>query len=250
MALTSGQMAGLSVPATTMRKVSRFLDSVEGPKKGAYAYLPGNDAAPAMTAAGMLCRLYLGQTPNNPGLLAGAERLKKSPPGKTGNLYYEYYATQVMHHMGGESWKFWNEGPDGKSGIRDSLISRQDAGVSGKKGNAGSWPATEDFGTQQGGRLMATSLSLLTLEVYYRHLPLYLELALSRTASKALLKNNCAIDMPLSQKGWHALRYSEGRAAGTERLFRAIFNCVALAQRPRRSANPGVVSFCARVVTA
>jgi hypothetical protein len=173
MALQSGQMAGLSVPAATLRKVDRFLDSVEAPTKGGYEYLAGNGATPAMTSVGMLCRLYRGQTPNNPKLLAGAEFLKKSPPGKTGNLYYEYYATQAMHQMGGDSWKFWNEGPDGKSGIRDSLISRQDAGVSGKKGNAGSWPATDDFGTQQGGRLMATSLSLLTLEVYYRHLPLY-----------------------------------------------------------------------------
>ncbi len=31
----------------------------------------------------------------------------------------------------------------------------------------GSW------GGSQGGQVMATSLSLLSLEVYYRHLPLY-----------------------------------------------------------------------------
>jgi hypothetical protein len=173
MALISGQMSGLSIPAASMRKVERFLDSMEAPAKGGYQYLSGSGETPAMTAVGMLCRLYLGVRPQNPGLLAGVEHLKKSPPGGTGNLYYEYYATQVMHHMGGDAWRFWNDGPDGKSGIRDSLISRQDQGTSGKKGNAGSWPPTTDFGTQQGGRLMATSLSLLTLEVYYRHLPLY-----------------------------------------------------------------------------
>jgi Squalene-hopene cyclase N-terminal domain len=173
MALRSGQMAGLSVPAATLRKADRFLDSVEGNSKGTYRYLSGNDDTPAMTAAGMLCRLYLGVRPQNAALLAGVEKLKKAPPGITGNLYYEYYATQVMHQMGGESWSFWNQGPDGKSGIRDSLIKRQDQGTSGKKGNAGSWPVTEDFATKEGGRLMATSLSLLTLEVYYRHLPLY-----------------------------------------------------------------------------
>lgn len=173
MALKSGQMAGLSVPASTLKKVVRFIDSVESTNKGSFGYLPGNGDTPAMTAVGMLCREYLGVNPRNPGLLAGVELLKKSPPGSTDNLYYEYYATQVMHHMGGESWKFWNEGPPGGKGIRDSLINKQDQGTSGKKGNAGSWPATADFGTQQGGRLMATSLSLLTLEVYYRHLPLY-----------------------------------------------------------------------------
>jgi hypothetical protein len=78
-----------------------------------------------------------------------------------------------MHHMQGESWRFWNEGVDenGKKihrGIRDTLISRQDKGTTPRHPHQlGSW------GGSQGGRLMATSLSLLCLEVYYRHLPLY-----------------------------------------------------------------------------
>ena len=130
-----------------------------------------------MTAVGMLCREYRGYRPNNPNLLAGVERLKKAPPGKTGNLYYEYYATQVMHHMGGESWKFWNEGIDDKGtqvhkGIRDKLIGSQDTGKDPKRAHQdGSWPT--DKAWPSGGRIMSTSLSLLTLEVYYRHLPLY-----------------------------------------------------------------------------
>ena len=41
---------------------------------------------------------------------------------------------------------------------------------------AGSWdpakPVDDPWGSQ-GGRLMVTSLSCLTLEVYYRYLPLY-----------------------------------------------------------------------------
>jgi hypothetical protein len=174
MALKSGQMSGLSVPAPTIRRVERFLDSVEASSKGGYRYLPNGPEKISMTAVGLLCRLYLGNINlRNPDLLAGVERLKKEPPGKSNDLYYLYYATQVMHNIGGDSWKFWNEGPDGKSGIRDSLIRKQDQGASGKRGNAGSWPPTMDYGTQEGGRLMATSLSLLTLEVYYRHLPLY-----------------------------------------------------------------------------
>ena len=135
-----------------------------------------------MTAVGMLCRQYLGVNPRNPGLLKGVEYLKKAPPGKTGNIYYEYYATQVMHHMGGDAWDFWNKGPagDGKGGIRDSLIAKQD-----KVGDPlrplpqklrhedGSWAPDGPWGADGGGRIMFTSLSLLTLEVYYRHLPLY-----------------------------------------------------------------------------
>jgi hypothetical protein len=76
-----------------------------------------------------------------------------------------------MHHMGGEAWQFWNLGPkgDGKGGIRDTLIAKQDGLTGARPGQAGSWPGTAHVG----GRLGATSLSLLSLEVYYRHLPLY-----------------------------------------------------------------------------
>ena len=73
-----------------------------------------------------------------------------------------------MHHMGGDAWDFWNEGPKGKNsggGMRDILIQRQDPD--------GSWNPTNDAHGSSGGRIMVTSLSLLTLEVYYRHLPLY-----------------------------------------------------------------------------
>ncbi len=170
MALKSGQMAGLSVPRTTIQMCERFLDSVESSSKGGYGYVPGAGETPTMTAVGLLCRQYLGVNPRNPGLLAGVEKLKAYPPGKTGNLYYEYYATQVFHHMGGDSWEFWNLGPDRKSGIRDTLIAKQSHNSGRMQHIEGSWsPET----APEGGRIMATSLSLLCLQVYYRHVPLY-----------------------------------------------------------------------------
>jgi hypothetical protein len=182
MALKSGQMSGLTVPRAVLRKVEKYLDSCEVNKgnssiasSGAYSYMPGGPDTPTMSSVGLLCRQYGGVNPRNPGLLAGVKRLQASPPGKTGNLYYEYYATQVMHHMGGPAWQFWNTGVNEKgekvhAGIRDSLIAQQDKGTTGnRQGQAGSWPGNEHVGGRMGG----TSLSLLTLEVYYRHLPLY-----------------------------------------------------------------------------
>jgi hypothetical protein len=186
MALKSGQMAGLNVPKQTMDQAEEFWRSSEvrdkavdgessiSKKKGkllGFGYTPGGKApAPAMTAVGLLGLMYMGTTPANRDLLDGVDYLKKYPPGRNG-IYYDYYATQVMHHMGGESWQFWNLGPDGKSGIRDTLINRQDMGQDPKHVHQlGSWDGTNASG---GGRLMATSLNLLSLEVYYRHLPLY-----------------------------------------------------------------------------
>ncbi len=182
MALKSAQMAGLAVPKKTLTMADRFLDSVETSAKGGYSYTPGGPETVTMTAVGMLCRQYSGINPRNPALLAGVQKLKGSPPGKSGNLYYEYYATQVMHHMGGEAWQFWNLGPDGKGGIRDTLIAKQDSGADARHAHQkGSWAPDP-----QGGRIMSTSLSLLCLEVYYRHLPLY------RTRELGVMKNDKA----------------------------------------------------------
>ncbi|HTU93059.1 MAG TPA: prenyltransferase/squalene oxidase repeat-containing protein [Gemmataceae bacterium] len=176
MALKSGQMAGLSVPKNTLKLSERFLDSVESAPKGSsdkggsFTYRPGQPPTITMTSVGLLCRQYSGIGPKNPSLQAGVKQLREQSPGKNDNIYYLYYATQVMHHMQGDSWRYWNLGPngDGKGGIRDTLIARQD------KGNTPQYPhQAGSWGGSQGGRIMATSLSLLCLEVYYRHLPLY-----------------------------------------------------------------------------
>ena len=122
----------------------------------------------------------MGVNPRNPGLLKGVEILKKQHPAvaPTGyNIYQIYYATQVMHHMGGEAWDFWNLGPEAKgkreNGVRDFLIKKQITANKGKILTSGSWDPVAAGHGDAGGRLMATSLSLLTMEVYYRHLPLY-----------------------------------------------------------------------------
>ena len=191
MAMKSAQMAGLELAnkGEALKQAEKFLDSVEASTKGGYSYMPGAPETVVMTAVGMLCRQYMGVSPRNPGLLAGVDRLKQVPPGMANNVYYEYYATQVMHHMGGDAWDFWNEGPGGKdshTGIRDKLIAKQcttaeKVGLPGATPalpaalahENGSWDANGAWGADGGGRIMYTSLSLLTLEVYYRHLPLY-----------------------------------------------------------------------------
>ena len=189
--LKSAQMAGLepSNKGATLKQADKFLDSAETSTKGGYGYMPGNPGTVVMTAVGSLCRQYRGVSPRNPGLLAGVDQLKTVPPGKANNIYYEYYAAQVMHHMDGDAWDFWNEGPKGKgshTGIRDTLIARQ-CTTAEKVGlpdatpalpprlacEDGSWDPTGAWGEDGGGRIMYTSLSLVTLEVYYRYPPLY-----------------------------------------------------------------------------
>jgi hypothetical protein len=178
MAIKSAQMAGLKVPNPTLTGAERWLDSVEfkdanmgsTEHSGRYGYV-GPQATPTMSAVGLLCRQYLGWSPRNPGLLYGIKYLAQYPPGPgTGlnSMYFYYYATQVMHHMGGQDWDNWNPK------MRDHLVNVMDQGRAPKRPHQlGSWGPEGDAHGAQGGRLMQTSLSLLTLEVYYRHLPLY-----------------------------------------------------------------------------
>jgi hypothetical protein len=170
MALTSGKLAGLDVPTPTLDGAKKWLDSCASPDGGSYGYQkpPENYGASAMTAVGLLCREYLGWGPKNPGLQAGIQALKGLPPKRSPSMYYSYYATQVMHHFGGKAWEDWNKE------MRDLLIDRQDKGSTPKHDHQlGSWSPLGDAHNGAGGRIMITSLSALTLEVYYRHLPLY-----------------------------------------------------------------------------
>jgi hypothetical protein len=162
MALKSGHMAYLQVSPLTIKKAVEFLNSVQIDEGSGYGYTgPGNGSA--TSAVGLLCRMYLGWKKDHPALQRGVERLAKSGPTK--DLYFDYYATQIMHHMEGEVWIAWN------NKMRDMLVNAQS-----KKGHeTGSWYEGVDagHGPHVGGRIYCTSLATMILEVYYRHLPIY-----------------------------------------------------------------------------
>jgi hypothetical protein len=123
-----------------------------------------------MTAIGILCQQYMGKGKNDKLVDEGVKLLiSTSPPEKTTSPYYWYYATQVVHHYQGPEWERWNRG------MRRIWVERQNRDA--KSTDFGSWDP-KDFGREQidlmqGGRLYLTSIGLLTLEVYYRYLPLY-----------------------------------------------------------------------------
>lgn len=166
MALKSGKMGNLVVPATSFQGADRFLDFVSTNNGAYYGYNKPTaklDGRQATIAVGLLCRMYLGYPKEHPGLQEGIQYLSSYGP-RTGDLYYSYYATQVMRHHGGEVWEKWN------SQLRDELIQSQE-----QEGHAaGSW-APSGRHSDKGGRLYATSLATMILEVYYRHMPLYSE---------------------------------------------------------------------------
>jgi hypothetical protein len=167
-ALKSAAYAGLSVPQETLDRLSQFLDTVADASGLGYGYnAPG--AGPATTAVGLLCREFLNWGPGHPGLTKAVNNLLKSENYLTkdkNNIYAAFYIMQVAHHLGGEQWEKWN------NAVRDVLIEFQDKGDSVPH-QKGSWSPRGDTYAKQGGRLMYTALSLVMLEAYYYHVPLY-----------------------------------------------------------------------------
>ena len=163
MALKSGNMAFLQVNPLTVKKAVDFLNSVESENGARYGYTDASTPKAGRTAVGLLCRMYLGWKKDNPALQNGVDFLAKRGP--TDDLYYDYYATQIMHHMEGDVWISWNKR------MKEMLLKAQAT----KDHEAGSWHEGFDRGhaAESAGRLYSTSLATMILEVYYRHLPIY-----------------------------------------------------------------------------
>ncbi len=175
MALQSAVAAELDVPDATFEAASHYLDSVARDGGSLYGYQRGSAPSPPMTAEALLCRVYLGWQKDRPGLRRGLDYLLSNASPRRGaiNMYYWYYGTQVFHHYGGSRWNRWN------GAVRDRLVAAQE-----RKGHqAGSW-APQGGHDSSGGRLYMTALAICTLEVYYRHLPIFRALDLEPPAAQ------------------------------------------------------------------
>ncbi|MBI1249315.1 hypothetical protein GC197_15900 [bacterium] len=168
MALKSGLLGGLKVDSSTIGLAEFWLDSVQSGGGSFYGYQhPGKMISP--TSIGLLSRMYLGWQRNDQRLHKGIDFLAEEGPSKS-DMYYNYYATNVLCHYSGPKWDTWNDE------LKDYLIKTQV-----RRGfPAGSW-YFDDKHAKVGGRLYVTCLATMILEVYYRHMPLYSEKSIDFT---------------------------------------------------------------------
>jgi hypothetical protein len=167
-ALKSAAIAGIETPSPTIDGVRRFLDGVQANNGAAYGYR-SPPAKPCTSAIGLLCRVYTGWGRDHEPLVRGATMLAKTKPSPD-DVYQNFYLAQTLLLMEHPVWPRWNRQN------RDQLVERQV-----RFGHeAGSW-SFDDADTAPGGRLAHTALALLTLEVYYRLLPIYSEKAVQDT---------------------------------------------------------------------
>ena len=164
MALHSARMAGLEVDDVVFENARRWFDHAGGGRHGGlYGYTGPQNNNAAMVATGMFCRQLDLVPPTDPRMPESAELLKRHRFNvKSPDYYYLYYGTLALYQHQGPIWHDWNER------LKDSLPTIQK-----KTGSeAGSW----DFSAahaRAGGRVVSTTLATLSLEVYYRLLPMY-----------------------------------------------------------------------------
>ena len=124
-----------------------------------------------MSAVGVLCRLFAGQSRKEASIRSGVDILNQQLPmwreqkGRslsTINIYYWYYATYAMFQFGGKPWQAWN------TKMQRALVDTQRAEYKDDSPEVdGSWDPIGEWGIS-GGRVYSTALGAMTLEVYYR----------------------------------------------------------------------------------
>ncbi len=121
-----------------------------------------------MTAVGVLCRIFSGESRSSSTIRNGVKILMAHTPKwqeqkgrslSTINFYYWYYGSYALFQFGGPEWKKWNEE------MQKALLETQRAGETICED--GSWDTLCEWGLA-GGRVYATALGAMTLEVHYR----------------------------------------------------------------------------------
>ncbi len=121
---------------------------------------------PAMQAVAVMSRIFVNKKKNDPALGSVHAIVGQVPEWKPRRVdfYYWYYASLALFQYDGPKgplWSKWNEP------MKNALVPHQKTGKDAC-GN-GSWDPAEDRWGHEGGRVYATAINALTLEVYYRY---------------------------------------------------------------------------------
>ncbi|MEJ7595582.1 MAG: prenyltransferase/squalene oxidase repeat-containing protein [Planctomycetaceae bacterium] len=172
MSLKSAEIAGVNIPETVRTRMKSFVETTrQGKSGGLFGYRRNvvssgrnsEPVSPTMTAEALFCQQMLGYPRDSASSTESIAYLMRNPPRLSDmNFYYWYYGTLAMYQHGGKPWQDWN------SSVRDMLVELQVQ--SGPM--SGTWDPKDEWG-RYGGRLYSTALATLSLEVYYRLLPLY-----------------------------------------------------------------------------
>jgi hypothetical protein len=180
MALKSAREAGgLRVPEEAFDGAKAWIEKVTEPEYGKVGYTARGtgparpedimdrfpaDRSEALTAVGILTRIFLGENPEtSEAIRKGTELCVKVLPrwdesDGSIDMYYWYYGSLAMFQVGGEAWRAWN------SAMKPEILDHQRMDGDQK----GSWDPIGPWG-REGGRVYSTAVCVMCLEVYYRY---------------------------------------------------------------------------------
>lgn len=179
LALKSAEWAGLCVPGDRWFEAKRYLDQITESdpylyrvgyqSKGSVNVLPksaGFRLHAGMTALGMAAHLMHEGRASERKVAPGAGLLLDDPPSTAADArdyFYWYYGSLALFQLDGPDgrrWRKWNDA------LKAALLPTQNGDDRGCR--RGSWEP-DDYWSLQGGRVFATAINCLTLEVYYRY---------------------------------------------------------------------------------
>jgi len=162
-ALKSGHLAYLRVPPLIVRGAERFLDSVESPGGRRFGETSKTNGTRATTAAGLLCRIYLGAKLNEPEIQKGIKRIQRWGP--SGDPLYNFFAMQLLFQNRSDACY------KSRSEVREKLFAEQAT----EGHNLGSWLTEPEKRRtdRRYGRLYQTAMGAWIAGMREPHLPIY-----------------------------------------------------------------------------
>jgi len=178
--LFAGKDAGLTVDESAIKDGMAYIEEMTDPatfrtgyhEKGSLSAREPEDMdkwpaeqTEAMTAVACLVRVFNQEDPANSQTLKGGTNLimaklpKWDEAAGSVDYYYWYYGSYAMFQIGGRSWDNWSRA------MENTVVSHQR--TSGDE--LGSWDPQVDPWGDNGGRVYATAINTLCLEVYYRY---------------------------------------------------------------------------------
>ena len=179
MVLKSAEISGLVFPKSAYDGARAWYDTSTEAAYGRVGYtqagtgkvfIPGKneqfDHNEALTSIGVMTRIFIDKTRGDARIGNGCDLLLRAKPewkGDAIDFYYWYYASLALFQYDGPKgakWLSWNEP------MKTALVKNQNTLSTGCR--RGSWEPVDRWSCE-GGRVYATAINALTLEVYYRY---------------------------------------------------------------------------------
>jgi len=161
MALRAAKNLGCDVPAENIERAIDYIKRCQDPGSGGFRYQPNSRLTVPCTGTSILALEICGkQQHHSPEAIKAAGYLLKNPPkwGSPHFFYGIYYCSQAAFQLGGNYWT------DFRPKLHKELLDNQS--------KTGMWQGN-DAESRQYGANYCTAMSVLSLAVEYRYLPIY-----------------------------------------------------------------------------